>query len=124
MATPTEISQRLGEVHARLILCGHTHFPRVVQHGGSLIVCPGSVGGPGYIDNAGDVHVIETGSPYARYAIIEERAGKWVIEQISLQYDNLSAARQAEKNGRPDWEISLRTGYMREGDETPYFPGM
>ena len=124
LATPAEIRARLGSVNTGLLLCGHSHSPRTVQLDDMLIVCPGSVGGPAYFDNDGDTHVIETGSPHARYAILEERSGKWMIDHISLQYDNLSAARQAEKNGRPDWEIALRTGFMRTGSEPLSFPGM
>jgi len=52
-----------------------------------LIVCPGSVGCPAYIDNNGSGHVIETGSPHARYAVIERQAAGWSVEQIALPYD-------------------------------------
>jgi predicted phosphodiesterase len=124
LATPNEIDARLGEFAANLLLCGHSHFPRTVQHRDMLIVCPGSVGCPAYIDNNGSGHVIETGSPHARYAVIERQAAGWSVEQIALPYDTLSAVKKAAANGRPDWEIALRTGFMRVGDETPNFPGM
>ena len=123
LATPAEISERLGDTRASLVLCGHSHFPRTVQHGSTLIVCPGSLGCQAYIDNDSD-HVIETGSPQARYAVIEKQNGSYAVEQISLPYDHLKAAEKARANGRPDWEIALRTGFMRSGSEKPSFPGM
>ena len=124
LATPAEIDARLGEFRADLLLCGHSHFPRTVQHKDMLLVCPGSVGCPAYIDNSGSGHVIETGSPHARYAVIERSAASWLVEQIAVPYDFLSAVKKAADNGRPDWEIALRTGFMRAGSETPSFPGM
>jgi hypothetical protein len=56
--------------------------------------------------------------------VIERQAAGWSVEQIALPYDTLSAVKKAAANGRPDWEIALRTGFMRVGDETPSFPGM
>ncbi len=76
LAFPDEIKERLGEVKLRIILCGHTHVPRVVEtidH--TLIINPGSVGLPAYEDNIPEYHVVETGSHHARYAILESRNG-------------------------------------------------
>lgn len=113
LATPAEISQRLGETSARVLLCGHTHIPRVVEIPGNiLIVNPGSVGLPAYDDEVPEHHVMETGSPHARYAIVEYRSGNWVVELITVPYDHQKAAEQARKNKRPEWEIALRSGYM------------
>ena len=56
---------------------------------------------------------METGSPHARYAIIEKAAGKWVVELIAIAYHYQEAAKQAHRNGRSDWELGLRTGYMK-----------
>jgi len=39
-ATAAEIAARLGPVTASLVLCGHTHMPRVAQSGGTLVVNP------------------------------------------------------------------------------------
>jgi predicted phosphodiesterase len=123
LATPTEIAERLDGTQASLVLCGHSHFPRAVQHDSTLIVCPGSLGCQAYIDNDSD-HVIETGSPLARYAVIEKQNGSYAVDLISVPYDHLKAAEKAHTGGRPDWEIALRTGFMRSGSEKPYFPGM
>jgi putative phosphoesterase len=114
LASLDEIQKRLGEATAPVILCGHTHQPRVVKLPGSgLIVNPGSVGLPAYSDNQPERHVMESGSPHARYAILEFKQGVWVPEIIAVPYDHHKAVDQAHKNNRPDWEIALRTGFMQ-----------
>jgi predicted phosphodiesterase len=51
-----------------LILCGHSHTARMVRlPDGRLIVNPGSVGSPGYRDRLPYPHVMQAGSPEARY---------------------------------------------------------
>ena len=120
-ATPAEVIQRLGagpHIAASLILCGHTHVPRVVSvHSPTAkhvitVVNPGSVGLPAYDDAHPYKHYIETGSPHARYAIAERTASGWQIDLRSVMYDFESMARLAEKRQRPDWAIALRTGRM------------
>ena len=58
--------------------------------------------------------MVETGSPHARYAILEKRNGAWQVELIALEYDHPHAADQARQNGRPEWEIALRTGFIEK----------
>ena len=112
-ATRTEVDERLGKVDAGLIACGHTHTPRSVRAStGQLIVNPGSVGLPAYDDIVPYPHVIETGSPDARYAIVERLKGEWVAELISVPYPFEAMAKLAEKHGRPEWAHALATGYM------------
>ena len=114
LAISAEIMERLGGVCAPILICGHTHIPRVVNAPGEmLIVNPGSVGLPAYEDETPEYHVMETGSPHARYAVLENVNGRWVVEWIALPYDFQQAAEQARKNNRPDWEIALRTGLMQ-----------
>ncbi len=115
LASQVEIQQRLGETGSKTLLCGHSHMPRVVEAPGpTLIVNPGSVGLPAYEDDTPAYHRMETGSPHARYAILERREGGWVTELIAVSYKHALAADQAGRNGRPDWEIGLRTGFMTE----------
>ncbi len=113
MAAQETIAERLGDTAARLVCCGHTHVPRLVRLPGCgrTVLNPGSVGLPGYSDNAPVPHRIETGSPHARYAIIEGEAGDWRFEMRAVAYDWERAAREAERNGRPDWARPLRTGF-------------
>ncbi len=113
LATHTEIDQKLGEWTAQIMLCGHTHIPRIVETSQkSLIINPGSVGLPAYEDTTPEYHVMETGSHHARYAILEYKNGTWQAELIAVPYDYQQAAAQAGKNGRPDWEYCLQTGRM------------
>ncbi|HEY0628087.1 MAG TPA: metallophosphoesterase family protein [Sphingomicrobium sp.] len=110
-ATEKEVEHRAGDVDAKVILCGHTHVPRVVRLAdGRLIVNPGSVGLPAYDDDRPYPHVVETGSPHARYAILTEAGGEWTADLIAVEYDWEGAARDAEANGRLDWAWALRTG--------------
>jgi putative phosphoesterase len=110
-ATPTEIRDRAGRTSAALILHGHSHLPRVFELAeGSLIVNPGSVGLPAYQDELPFLHKMETGSPHARYAIVEKRNGSWSAELKAVVYDWEGAAAAAEQRQRPDWARALRSG--------------
>ncbi len=115
LSSPDEIRSRLGNVHPSLILCGHTHVPRVARlEEGVLIVNPGSVGMQAFHDDSPiGGHVVENGSPHARYALIETTGSGWKVEHIVVEYDHSKAAEQARQNGRPDFEIALRNGYAR-----------
>jgi predicted phosphodiesterase len=115
LSSPDEVRGRLGAHSPALILCGHTHVPRVVRlQEGILFVNPGSVGMQAFDDDSPiGGHVVENGSPHARYALMEETASGWRIELIVVEYDHSKAADQARQNGRPDFEIALRTGYAR-----------
>ncbi|WP_130834765.1 metallophosphoesterase family protein [[Erwinia] mediterraneensis] len=96
-----------------LILCGHTHIPRELRLAdGRLIVNPGSVGLQAYDDVTPCAHVMESGSPHARYAIVERHNGLWKAEFKAVEYDWESAALVALSNNRPDWLNALRTGRM------------
>ena len=59
----------------RLILCGHTHVQRKIEHGGRCILNPGSVGMPLY--SCGK----------AQFMILHGDGDKWREEFISLPYD-------------------------------------
>ena len=96
-----------------LILCGHTHIPRKLRLAdGRLIVNPGSVGLQAYDDDTPYAHAMESGSPHARYAIVEQHNGLWKAELKAVEYDWESAALVALSNNRPDWLNALRTGRM------------
>jgi putative phosphoesterase len=112
VATQQEIASRLGTVNASLILCGHSHVPRSVRSGQRLIVNPGSVGQPAFDDDLPYPHVVESGSPDARYAIVEAVKGNWVSQLFTVPYDHQAMAQLARLRQRPDWECALLTGYM------------
>jgi putative phosphoesterase len=113
LTSPDEIKARIGGETAPIILCGHTHIPRIVAlPSNQLVINPGSVGLPAYDDVEPEPHVMEAGSPHARYAILEQDNGEWVVDLITISYDHNKAAEQAMKNGREDWAVGLRSGYF------------
>lgn len=114
-ATQREVLDRLGpygeSASWSLLLCGHTHLQRAMQlQVGALVVNPGSVGWPAYDDDEPHPHVMEAGSPHARYAIVDDVTGWWEVDFRVVDYDWEQAARTAEDNGRPDVARALRTG--------------
>jgi len=97
-----------------LILCGHTHIARAVRLAdGRMVINPGSVGSPGYRDVHPFPHVIEAGSPDARYAILELAAGSWRATFRHVSYDHEAMAALARRNGQPELASALATGWIR-----------
>jgi len=111
-ARPDEIHLRLGAEASPLVACGHTHIARSIRTASQRIVNPGSVGLPAYDDSHPMDHVVETGSPDARYAIVEGQDTHWNVALLSVPYDYEPMARLAEKRERHEWAQALRTGYM------------
>jgi len=108
-----EIEARLGPVSHAAVLCGHTHVPRIMaSRFGIHLVNPGSVGLQAYADDHPHPHVVENGSPAARYALIERHGEQWSFDLIAVPYDHHEMARLAAANGRPDWADALATGRM------------
>ena len=111
--TIQEIEQALAGFGHWLVLCGHDHTPRVVSlEDGRMIVNPGSVGCPAYRDDNPFEHAIETGSPHARYAVVEIQGGSISAELVSVSYDWDAAAQEAKSNGFPDWSVWIQTGHV------------
>ena len=84
-----------------VLLCGHTHLARSVRlRDGRIIVNPGAVG-------LQFVH----GSPDARYALVERRAGQWTATFRIVPYNRDAAAELAEQNGFAHWREALLAGW-------------
>lgn len=111
--TAENIAALASGITAKVILCGHTHIPRIVHNGNQLIINPGSVGLPAYHDDTPAPHNCETGSPHARYAILEARSGLWQASLKSIPYNNERMVELAGKNNRPDWVSTLQSGRIR-----------
>ena len=111
LRTPQAILATLEGIDARLMLCGHTHVPRVLAlPDGRTIVNAGSVGLPAYTDDTGGFHRHENGSPHARYALVDLLPGRVDAAIVAVDYDRSAASRQAARNGRPDWAGWLASG--------------
>ena len=109
-----EIEALAEGIDAPLILCGHTHIPRMVAlSGGRLIVNPGSVGCPAYDDDKPYLHKVETGHAMASYAVLEKSAGGWTAQFRNVHYDNMTMSALAKANGRPEWASALASGRVR-----------
>ena len=109
-----EIEALAEGIDQRLILCGHSHLPRMVRlRDGRLIVNPGSVGAPAYDDDLPYFHKVEAGHPFASYAILEKTAGGWLPEFRQVNYDFQAMADLAARNGRLEWASALATGWLR-----------
>jgi len=115
----TDLKVRLTGVRQPVILCGHDHTPALVHvSGGPVVVNPGSVGCPAYRDDHPARHVIEAGSPHARYAILTQDERGWRCEHVSVPYDWNAASADARRHGRLDWAEALATGRAPAGDGT------
>jgi hypothetical protein len=98
--------ERLGDVQARVVLCGHSHQQHLIQlPDGPLILNPGSVGCPSYDDPGAEPHVSEGGSPHARYAVLTSIGEQVSAELVAISYDWKAAATRADANGRPEWGL-------------------
>ena len=113
-ATPIDdVEAEASEITTSLILCGHTHIPRVVRlRDGRLVVNPGSVGCPGFEGQKPVYHKVEMGTPDACYAILVRKELKWSVTFRFVPYDHMSMAETARRNGMPVWASALATGWI------------
>lgn len=105
------IDELLGQKAAgvSLVLAGHSHHSGLLRCGDITMVNPGSVGLPAY-DDDDPPHVMASGTPHARYAVITRTDHDWEVEFMTVDYDWHAAAEQARTNGREDWTRWLLTG--------------
>lgn len=98
---------------AQVLLCGHTHLPRIVQLAtGAVVLNPGSVGLPAYDDVTPLPHVVQSGDPAARFAVLERGSHEWDISLHRVAYDANRMVALAQAHNRPDWEHPLKTGWF------------
>jgi diadenosine tetraphosphatase ApaH/serine/threonine PP2A family protein phosphatase len=113
MAPLDAIEKAAQGIAQSLILCAHTHIARAVRlRDGRMVVNPGSVGLPGYRANHPS-HVVEAGTPDARYAILEWREERWHVTFRHVPYDHDAMAALARQNGQPELASLLATGWIR-----------
>jgi predicted phosphodiesterase len=106
-----DIMRSVKSTRRPVIVCGHTHIPRLVSlANGQMVVNPGSVGLPAYSDDAPVSHAMETYSAHASYAILTKTAGTWDVSFEKVAYDYEPASRCAASFGRNDWARQIATG--------------
>lgn len=106
-----DILNLLGDQQSELVLCAHTHVARTVQLStGRLVVNPGSVGLPAYADTTPSPHAMQSFSPHARYALLEQGRHGWTVQHVQVPYDHEAAAEAARRYGRADWAEEVRSG--------------
>jgi diadenosine tetraphosphatase ApaH/serine/threonine PP2A family protein phosphatase len=114
MSSLDVIEKHAQGITQSLILCAHTHLARAVRlRDGRLIVNPGSVGSPGYRDVHPFPHVVEAGTPDARYAILELLEVGWDVTFRHVPYDHDAMAALARQNGQAELASALATGWIR-----------
>lgn len=107
------LRELLQGVRQPVVLCGHTHIPRVVELShGQLVVNPGSVGVPAYDDVDPVRYRMQTFSPHACYAILEKSGTGWNVALERVAYNHQAAAEYARTLGRDDWAQGIATGRM------------
>ena len=106
-----EIVRLLAGAAQPVIVCGHTHIPRLVRLAtGQTIVNPGSVGLAAYRGDTPVPHAMENYSPDASYAILEKTPSGWDATFRHVPYDTREASRTAAELGRSDWAHQIATG--------------
>ncbi|WP_299729527.1 metallophosphoesterase family protein [uncultured Tateyamaria sp.] len=111
--TYAAIAAAADGIDCPLILCGHTHLARVVHlEDGRMIVNPGSVGLPAYDDDQPVPHVVASGSPFARFAVVQRHARHWRARFHAVPYDTARMTAMAQKGDRPNWARAVSTGWL------------
>ncbi|HQU68149.1 MAG TPA: metallophosphoesterase family protein [Albidovulum sp.] len=108
------IEAKAAGVPQRVMLCGHTHVARMLHlPGGRLIVNPGSIGSPGYVDDPPrGTRRVFSGSPAASYATLDRIGGRWTASLHLVPYDTGPAIALARATGADDWVQALETGWL------------
>jgi len=105
-----ELEQELTNINQKIIFCGHSHMPKLVEINKKIIINPGSVGLQAYQDDQPFFHKMENFSPHARYSVIMYSNHSFKINQIAVPYEYEIPALIAIKNGFLDWSRWLETG--------------
>ncbi len=107
------VEAHLADTDAHVILCGHSHMPRLMQlRSGRAVFNPGSVGLQAYDDETPVPHVMAAGSPHARYGLMDWADGMWHFTHRAIAYDWTSASHHAAAAGRLEWAEALATGWI------------
>lgn len=106
------IEAEAGGLGFPLLLCAHSHTPRALRLSeGRLLVNPGSVGCPGYVDDD-PPHVMQSGLPDACYAVLEQGEEGWRVSFRHIPYDSARMVALARAAGREEWAAALESGWI------------
>jgi len=113
-----EVESRAEGLGAAAILTGHTHTPRMVRlSGGRIVVNPGAVGCPAYLDARSDPPFIhETGAPDARFAIVEQIGDDYEVSLRTVPYDPSEMQALALARGADTWAEAIGSGWFTPAD--------
>ncbi len=107
----SELKNIIDFIKQDIILCGHSHIQNTIYiNQNKIIINPGSVGLPAYIENNPIIHKMESGNPFTYYTIIERYYSNYNIKNVALKYDFEIAFEMAKLNGRKDWAKWIETG--------------
>ncbi len=110
---PDNIAADLGPTDARVLLCGHTHLPRCIALAdGRTVFNPGSAGFQACDLGLADYSIVQSGSPHARYGLIEHDRRGWTFTHRLVAYDWHAAAARARSFGCHDWAYGILHGTM------------
>ncbi|MEM9707565.1 MAG: metallophosphoesterase family protein [Pseudomonadota bacterium] len=109
-----DVEARADGIAANIILTGHTHTPRMVRLSDNrLVVNPGAVGCPAYLDTRSDPPFIhETGAPDARFAVIETHGSAVEVVHRTVPYDPSEMQALARAKGADSWAEAIATGWF------------
>lgn len=106
-----ELILQVKNVREPVILCGHSHVQRLLYlSNGQIILNPGSVGLPAYIGAGSPAAVMESYTPFAKYAVVHTGTKQFTFDMISCPYDWESSSALAKKHGNDDWANWITTG--------------
>ena len=114
LAIPARHREALVAASAgNLVLTAHTHRAHALRLAdGRLVVNPGAVGQPGFVVTKPIAHVMQAGTPHARWALLERRGATWRVSFHAIEYDWDAAAAEAARHGQHDWSRALATGTL------------
>ena len=110
--------ERPAAMSPHMLTCGSSNWPKAWPKSWSCVclrisrVNPGSVGCPGYRDSHPFPHVVEAGSPDARYAILEFVGDSWEVTFRHVPYDHDAMAGLARQNGQAELATAIATGWI------------
>jgi putative phosphoesterase len=107
------IVRHLSNVQEKIVLCGHSHLPRIIETSkNQIVINPGSVGLQAYRDDL-PKHKVENFNSLASYAIIDKNDLDFKVELVQVSYNKEKAIECALKNNRKDWAYALEFGSVK-----------